>query len=451
MRKILLLPLALLLTLLVLGVLTGITPAFVVYGPAVATGIGSKLLCSAEHIMGNSRQQAYDDLVQYSPILAQLSIDYDEQARSVSTSLFGLSAKTASYIPGLGCAVDYPGYAQRQQIRVQPVMASSAPWPTGSEVATIDAGLQALLEEMVTADNAAGLNTRALLLAHAGRIVGEAYAQEADAQTPLLGWSMAKSLTSIMLGNLELRGLLDLRSQPGFDDWAGDQRARIGIEDLLTMTDGLDFSEQYDPGDDATAMLFTVPGTADYALARPAARAPGETFSYSSGTANLLSRLYLDTLGSPQAAYDDFMANIYRPLGFQNAVFETDASGMFVGSSYFYASARDWARMGQLMLNGGIINGQRVLSPDWVVRATSPNQSQNDRAYGYQWWLNAGNEQLRFETLPADAFYANGNRQQLVMVIPSRQAVIVRLGWTADAYPVADNFARLLQALQDTP
>ena len=118
-----------------------------------------------------------------------------------------------------------------------------------------------------------------------------------------------------------------------------------------------------------------------------------------------------------------------------------------MGSSYFYASARDWARMGQLMLNGGVINGHRLVTKDWVARATSPNQSENDKAYGYQWWLNRGNESLRFPELPEDVYYANGNRQQLVMVFPSQQAVIVRLGWTSGRYPVADNFAQILEAL----
>ena len=134
-------------------------------------------------------------------------------------------------------------------------------------------------------------------------------------------------------------------------------------------------------------------------------------------------------------------------MGFQHAVFETDASGVFMGSSYFYASARDWARIGQLMLNGGVINGQRLVTESWVSRATSPNQSDNDKAYGYQWWLNRGNEKLRFQALPKDLFYANGNRQQLVMVFPSQKAVIVRLGWTSGRYPVTDNFAKILNSL----
>jgi CubicO group peptidase (beta-lactamase class C family) len=131
----------------------------------------------------------------------------------------------------------------------------------------------------------------------------------------------------------------------------------------------------------------------------------------------------------------------------QNAVLEVDPSGTFVGSSYFYASARDWARMGQLMLNGGELMGRRIVSEDWVLRATTPNASINDKAYGYQWWLNSGNDELRFPLLPADAYFANGNRQQTVMVIPSEGAVIVRLGWTSGAYPIDINVRSILDLL----
>jgi CubicO group peptidase (beta-lactamase class C family) len=449
MKKLLLaIPLLLVMLLAGLAALAGLTPAFILHGPGVGSGIGSKLLCSAEYVMGNSREQAFNDLVQYSPILNELTISYEEEQRSVRTSLFGLAEKTATYIPGLGCAVDYDSHPMREQIRVQTTETSTAPWPAGNSVQSIRAPIQAALQDMIVEDNRNGLNTRALLVVHRGEVVAEAYAQEAGPETPLLGWSMAKSLTAIMLGNLEMRGLVDTEAQAGFSRWQNDERNAIRIHDLLTMTDGLDFSEEYNPGDDATVMLFTEPSMSDYVLERPLLHEPGTVFNYSSGTANLLGRLHQEILGGPQAAYDDFMNAIYKPMAFQNAVFEMDASGVFASSSYFYASARDWARMGQLMLNGGVINGQRLVTSDWVRRASSPNNSGNDRAYGYQWWLNRGNDQLRLVDLPADSYYANGNRQQLVMVIPSAEAVIVRLGWTSGAYPVNANFSRILQLLE---
>ncbi len=425
----------------------GLTPVFLINAPSVGASIGAKLLCSAEYVMGQSRDQAFDDLVQYSPILSQLTITYDQQARAVDTSLFGLSATRASYLPGLGCAVEYTASDPREAIVVATPELQQGMWPGGDTVPVPAADVQDVLDAIVVRDNATGLNTRAMLVVQHGELIAESYAQQTETTTPLLGWSMSKSLMAIMLGNLEMRGLIDLSATPDIAQWTDDGRADISIEHLLTMTDGLEFSEEYSPGDDVTAMLFTSASMADYALSRPLANPPGEVFSYSSGTANILSSIYTQTLGSPQAAYDNFITHIAEPLGFRNAVFEVDASGMFAGSSYFYAAARDWARMGQLMLNEGRINGEQVVTPDWVRRATTPNASQNERSYGYQWWLNSGDARLRLPDLPASTFYANGNRHQYVVVVPEFDAVIVRLGWTQGGYPANRNFAEILAAL----
>lgn len=440
--------------LIVLGIAyafaSGITPAYIVSAPGVATGIGAKLLCSSVYVSGFSEQQALDDLVQYSPILERLSVEYDHEQRQVHTSFFGLSPTTASYIEGIGCANNYAGSTQRAQLETTPLPVFTSVWPHGNRVETINNPLQQLTNALVAQDNAAGLNTRALLVVHRGNIVAESYAQGADETTPLLGWSMAKSLMSLMLGNLEYRGLLNVDEPAGFAQWQDDGRSDIRIEHLLTMTDGLDFSEEYNPGDDATAMLFTQPSASDYVLQQGAVNAPGAEFNYSSGTANILSRIYFERTGGTLAdTLQDYRDHIAVPLSFQHAVFETDASGVFVGSSYFYASARDWARVGQLMLNRGVLNGARIVSEDWVNRSVQPNNSRNQRAYGYQWWLNSdgSDNNLRWPELPVDAYSANGNRQQYMMIVPSEETVIVRLGWTSGMYPVGERFAQILNAL----
>ncbi|MBL4580737.1 MAG: serine hydrolase [Gammaproteobacteria bacterium] len=447
MKKILVGLLVFLALLLSVAFFAGFPPSYLMAAPGVATGIGSKLLCSARYVSGFSQQQSFDDLVQYSGILQRLTVEYDEAQKSVTTSLFGLSEKTASYRNNIGCAIDYSDFSQRASLQVGRVPMSDAPWPEGDAVDFSDADMDGLLETLLVTDNEEGLNTRAFLVAHRGRIIAEAYGQGADADTPLLGWSMAKSLTAIMLANLEYRGTLDLDAPPEFELWQGDERSHIRISDMLTMTDGLAFSEEYNPGDDATAMLFTEPSSSEFAMGKAALQVPGSWFNYSSGTANLLARIYFEEAGGSQGNYDTYMESIHQSLAFQNAIFEVDASGVFVGSSYLYASARDWARIGQLMLNGGTINGQRIMTEDWVVRATTPNSSENQRAYGYQWWLNRGNEELRWPDIPADAYSAQGNRQQYLMVIPSLDLVIVRLGWTAGGYPVDRTFSKIIRSL----
>ena len=130
-----------------------------------------------------------------------------------------------------------------------------------------------------------------------------------------------------------------------------------------------------------------------------------------------------------------------------HSTLEPDPSGVFVASSYIYSSPRDWARLGQLMLNRGELNGHRLISAAWVARAVTPNVSANDPRYGYQFWLNGGGDVLRWPGLPEDAYAMNGNRQQVVMVVPSANAVLVRLGWTAGGYPLEQNFAELLEQL----
>jgi CubicO group peptidase (beta-lactamase class C family) len=431
-----------------LATMAGDPPAYLAAAPGVGTGIGAKLLCSARYVSGFDEARAYEDLVQYSPILANLTIDYDDAAGVVSTSLFGLSQTTASYTRSLGCSIDYEGYGARSEPLTHGGTPGGGYWPAGDRVYPPRREVQALIEHQLAEDNRAGLNTRALLVAHQGNVIAEAYDQGADKETPLLGWSMAKSLTSVMLGNLSYRHRIDLSATPVFSAWANDERARITLTDLLTMTDGLAFSEQYNPGDDATAMLFTEPSVSAYVLRMPLTRQPGSYFSYSSGTANLLSQVHFDKTGATlQSSYRDFMDNIYEPMAFQNAIFEVDASGVFMGSSYFYASARDWARLGQLMLNDGVINGRRLISSDWIRASTSPNSSENEKAYGYLWWLNSGDSRLRWPDLPADSYAAQGNRQQWIMIVPSRDVVIVRLGWTAGRYPVNERFVDILQQL----
>ncbi len=426
----------------------GLTPGYVIHGAPVGSGMAAKLLCSARHVSGFSRDQARTDLAQYSPLLEQVAVVWDDAERSVTASLFGLSERSARFVEGRGCAIDYGVNPPRRPLALGEPAPEREAWPLGDAVGPPDPLAEALLGDLLRRDNEAGRNTRALLLAREGRIVAEAYAQETGPDTPLLGWSMSKSLMSVMLGNLEMRGLLWLEQAPDFPEWRNDDRAGITLTDLLTMTDGLEFSEEYSPGDDATRMLFTTDSTGDFALRSPLGYEPGVRFSYSSGSSSLLSLAHQRAFAAPRAALEDFVENIWRPMGFRHGVFETDSAGLLVGSSYFYASARDWARLGQLMLNRGEINGRRIVTEDWVRRATAVNRSENERAYGYQWWLNSGDAELRYADLPLDAFFARGNREQVMMVAPSLDMIILRLGWTEGDYPVNANFSEIIESLR---
>lgn len=426
----------------------GFSVAYILDAPAVATGIGSKLACSGKYLSGYNESRIFDDIVEYSPLLQYLDLQYDDRQRQVTGTFFGLSKTTASYRPGVGCSIEYPGHRARNTVQVQENLHTYLAWPAGNRVHSIDDNAQRLLKKIVERDNRNDLDTRALLVVKDGRIVAESYARGVGPDSMLLGWSMAKSLTGILIGHLAYTGRLDLNAKGLFEQWQNDDRKNIALTDMLTMTDGLDFSEVYEPGGDATAMLFMEPSAADYAIEKPLKHPPGRYFNYSSGTTNMLAKIFQQHAGGDlQSSLDYLIEQIYAPMGISNAIFETDASGDFIGSSYWYASARDWARIGYLMLNKGIMNGHRIISEEYVAKATSPNRSNNDRAYGYQFWLNRGNDQPVWPHLPEDTFAAEGDREQRLMVIPSENLVIVRIGWSKAQYPADSNFSEIVSAL----
>lgn len=412
----------------------------------VATGMGAKLACSGHYVSGFDAARNLDDLASYSPANRLLHLEYDNQR--VTASLLGMGKRSATFRSGLGCTLDIGDTTALDEVTVahleDTAEEQATEWPAGSATSYIDAELQQTLDGMLAKDNQAGFNTRALLVVRDGKLVAESYSDGISADTQLLGWSMGKSLTAMMVGRLQaLQPQLEVTT-PLFPQWS-DERNLLTLEHLLQMSSGLDFDETYAPGSDATRMLFNAHSASDIALQSPLVHTPGEHFSYSSGTTNLLARWLYEQLGAtPQANVDFFQQQILAPLGMRHTTFETDASGVFVGSSYIYASARDWARLGQLMLNDGQWNGEPLLPEGWVSSARSPNQSENDPAYGYQFWLNHGGETARFPELPEDSYFMLGNRKQVVMISPSTNTVIVRLGWSAGEYPTGENFAQLL-------
>lgn len=418
----------------------GFSPVALYHTPSVATGIGARLACSMRYVMQQSPQQSDHDIRLYSPVLALLDYHYDDAQRQVRVALGGYQ-RSASWQEGVGCALDYTGYDQRPLLHWPVAATAAAPWPRGHEVNTLKPLLQTRLAAMLAADNELGHDTRALLVVHRGQIVAEAYAPGYDENSLFLGWSMAKSITGLLVGQLELQGKLQVTDTGLFPQWQ-DERRQISIEHLLHMTDGLAYDELYDPGATAPAMLFQQPSAADYMLSLPLRDEPGRHFRYASGSSILLSELVQQHHGSsPAEAIGEIARQFFQPLGMQRMVYETDAAGLLMGSSYLYASARDWARLGQLMLNRGQINGQRLVSEDWVARSLQPNGSANKRDFGYHWWLNNASEEPRWPALPGSIFAAQGNREQRVLVMPEQELVIVRLGWSPKKYRDNENFA----------
>lgn len=318
-------------------------------------------------------------------------------------------------------------------------------WPDGDRVESgAAAGVDtrrlnaAIADAFAEPDSAMPRRTRAIVVVHNGRIVGERYADGYGPDNRFTGWSMTKSVTSALVGILTAHNTLDVRADMLRPEWRGadDPRGDITLHQLLTMSSGLGFDESYTPSGAATRMLFDSPDAAAVAAASPLAHEPGSTWLYSSGTTNIVSSLIRVSFDSD----DEYIAfardSLFDRIGMRSAVLEPDPSGTFVGSSFMYATARDWARFGLLYLRDGVWNGERILPDGWVAYSVTPAPAAPRGQYGAHWWLNAGSAsdstQRTWPDLPRDIFWASGFEGQYVVVVPSHDLVVVRLGVTQD-------------------
>jgi CubicO group peptidase (beta-lactamase class C family) len=306
-------------------------------------------------------------------------------------------------------------------------LSSAASWPEGTAVHT-DLGLDRVLEN----DALAGPGARAIVVVDHGRVVAERYAPGFNAGTPLLGWSMTKTVMAGVIGMLVKDGKLKL-DQSGF--WPGtDGRERIRLSDLLAMSSGLQWNEAYGAVSDVTSMLYLQPDMAAFAQAQPLAHPVGEAWSYSSGTALILSHIAEESAGEDLAEF--IKARLFGPIGVTSATIEQDEHGTLVGSSYMYATARDWARYGQFLLQDGVWQGHGLLPSGYVAMMATPvaaSRGQYGRGQTWLWGSDASTPGVNPDAafgIPADTFWMSGHDGQNIAIIKSRQLVIVRLGLT---------------------
>ncbi len=429
--------------LLVVVLAAGLTPKYIANAPDVATGIGARLACSMHFVMGHDEAQIAQDIKVYSPMLSFLKYEFDENKKTASAQIAGIK-RSASWLPNMGCALNYEGVT-RKQLDWDPHsrMTAVAPWPQGYDVRTLDTNLQPKLKAMLDKDNELGMDTRALLVVHKGKIVAESYADGYNEQSLFLGWSMAKSVTGLLAGWMVQQGKMNVLEMGLFPEWMQDERRTISIMNLLQMTDGLDYDETYKPGETAPAMLFQNADVAQYMINRPLRHTPGEYYNYSSGSTNLVMHLIQQRLSKdPSDAVKVIVKEFFRPLGIESLVFESDNQGLLMGSSYMYANARDWAKIGLLLLNGGHLNNFYVVTPDWVRESIQPSAAANKQNFGYNLWLNQPQE--RWPSLAPTAYSSKGSREQRVMVLPDQELVIVRLGWSTGQYRDDENAAEIV-------
>ena len=419
--------------------------------PQVGAGYRAKVICTA--VFGSGREldahvwsQVADDAYL---VLRPFSVKIDPVAQTVTASLLGWFPRTAAHRDGLGATLlsEHPAAALGSAPTVFAPRASEWRQASGSPE------LHRIVERAFEEPNPQRLRrTYAVLVVHDGQIVAERYACGVTASTPMPGWSMTKSVLNALVGILVSEGRLSLDQRELRSEWrAPDPRSAITLEDLLRMRTGLRFSEAYgNPWSDVLRMLYRSHDMAACAAQSPLAAAPGTTWQYSSGTTNLLSSVVRATVGD--GSYHAWPRHaLFDRLGMDSAVMEPDGAGTFVCSSYMVATARDWASLGQLFVDGGRANGSQILDPAWIRFSTTPTPQSPDGRFGAHWWVKL-NEDIGggpggWSRIAPDAFFAVGHEAQTLSVIPSKRLVVVRLG--AAIHIDAWNQAQFIADIQD--
>jgi len=391
----------------------------------IVSGFNAKILCSCHFMTGLDQERIENEDLGFS-LLWLASNEIDEERKRVHTDVLGMHKKIAVYREGLGCAlvnqVD-PNATQEEYISLAGLEYSEEIWP--NERVSGNARIQTALQSAFDSTAEKNLLTRAVLIIKDGELVGEAYAEGIDRNTPLLGWSMTKSITSILAGILDKKGDSNIENSMPVEAWK-DERNDITWKHALNMSTGLKWDEEYGDVSSATRMLYSSDDMGRSAASWELEYEPGNHWEYSSGTTNIIAR-ELQTFFDTKDEYQMFpYRELFSKVGARTFRIETDASGHFVGSSYGYASARDWAKLGLLMLNQGNWNGTQIIDTSWVDFCREP-VADSEGQYGGHFWLNRGNT---FENYSSEAYWMSGYQGQQVAIHPKKNVVIVRLGIT---------------------
>jgi CubicO group peptidase (beta-lactamase class C family) len=401
------------------------------------TGYASKNLASGVFVSGREQQSIEKEDIGFFPVnWARSSVDFDKKE---VTSRFLIWKSKVIYNEGLGCTLvnDFSEDAVRKldypKIDLIEVNQDTIPWPAGNLLTdTVPKGINKQeIEELlnqVFADTMPYKGTFAAAVVYRDQLIAERYRSDLRPSTKLLSWSVAKSFTNAMVGLLVKEGKVDVNKPLELKEWAGDERKNITIGNLLHMNSGLEFNEEYSKVmlTDVTTMLTKKGDMAAYAASKKQLFKPDSIWNYSGGSTNIIED-YLHNFFTNEEEYLAFPRKaLFSRIGMESAVFEPDASGTFVGSSYIYATARDYARFGMLYLHNGNWLGEQLLPEDWVKYTITPAKG-SDRTYGAHFWINSSG---KYPGVPSDLFYCDGYDGQFIYIIPSKQLVVVRNGFS---------------------
>jgi CubicO group peptidase (beta-lactamase class C family) len=400
----------------------------------VGTGVVSEALCGGVFVSKLDPQRVFAEDVAPNRGLQllrrHLHYAVDRDAQTVSTTWLGHFRSVAHFEVGYGCTLGDSTVPPRTA--VAPLDSPSEP-PLEPGSAALQAALAHAFEEPAKPPYR---HVRAIVIMRDGKIIAERYAPGVDLDTPLLGYSASKSVINALVGILVREHRLDIHARAPVKAWehADDPRRAITPDQLMRMTSGLDLTEDDSGFDPVSRMLFLEPDMAGFATQAKLKAKPGTQWEYTSGNTLIVSAIVRDLVGGHASDVLRFARHeLFEPLGMHHTIMEFDQAGTPIGATRIFASARDWARFGQLYLDDGVAGGRRILPPGWVAYSTRQTLG-SDYAAGF--WIDAGgNENAQWRVrhgMPADTFYASGLNGQRVVVVPSHHLVIARLGSTID-------------------
>ncbi len=446
------------------GLVLALAASVLVFRPDRAMQVGAGLtahnLCSAVFVSGLPADETYQEMIR--PMLGQLggslvSYRVDRDGRSVDTSVAGIGKARAHFTPGYGCRLEYPGNVPMPEPIVAAAAVDDGGFAPRYPVTSTEPVIARALERVFREDPEQPVkHVKAVVIVKDGRVIAERYAPGFGIDTPILSWSVAKSFTNALLGILVRQGRLRVDQAVAAPEWsgAGDPRMRITIEDLLRMQSGLAVEESESAFSPVARMEFTQADMAAFAARHPLKDPPGKVWEYTSADTLLLARLLGHTIGGGAAGMRAFAEReLFAPLHMASPTMEFDGAGTFLGSSYVHASARDYARLGQLYLNDGLApGGQRVLPEGWVEWS---RRSALGAPYGAGFWTNDGPSRIAAlrvaNGFPKDGFFASGVLGERIYIVPSEHLVIVRLGYSRPPdFGIQDDIALIAAAIKAT-
>jgi len=396
------------------------------------SGFSAKSVASAHFIDGRSLQmiESGDNDM---PLVDLATNAIIENEKSATSNVYGLKSRKAIYREGLGATLIDDDFDVNAPYNVpkRHFTNNNLPFPYGNNepkdtvFSNIDyTKLQAAIDNAFDQKGNKMKRTRSVLVVYKDKIIAEKYDTGFTKNSKILGWSMTKSITATMFGILQKQRNFDIFKPAPIVEWKNDKRSKITTNDLLHMNSGLEWEEQYDKISDATNMLFQDKDMTFSQIDKPAVAEPNMLWNYSSGTTNLLSGILRKQFKTHQEYLDFWYSELIDKIGMHSMLIETDMVGNYVGSSYGWATTRDWAKFGLLYLHKGNWNGEQIFEESWAKYVATPTNTSEGR-YGGQFWLNAGGF---YPDAPKDLYSCNGFQGQVVFIIPSLDLVIVRMG-----------------------